>query len=87
MTNKNKQILLASRPKGAPTEANFRVADSPRPVASDGEVLLRNIYLSLDPYMRGRMNDAESYAEPVAIDDVMVGGTVSQVEESNHPDY
>lgn len=83
----NSRIVLASRPVGAPTEQNFRLENTQRPVPAKGEVLLRTIYLSLDPYMRGRMSDAKSYAEPVAIDDVMVGGTVCQVEESNNSDF
>nr|WP_319556702.1 NADP-dependent oxidoreductase [uncultured Vibrio sp.] len=83
----NRRIVLASRPHGAPTTENFRLEEVAKPVPQDGEMLLRAVYLSLDPYMRGRMSDAESYAEPVAIDDVMVAGTVSQVEVSNHPDY
>ncbi|KFZ37990.1 NADP-dependent oxidoreductase [Shewanella mangrovi] len=88
MTDKtNQRIVLASRPVGAPTAANFRIEQVAKPVPAEGEVLLRNIYLSLDPYMRGRMSDAASYADPVAIDDVMVGGAVCQVEASNHPDY
>ena len=83
----NRQWLLAARPEGAPklTDFNFVETDTPTPKA--GELLLRTVYLSLDPYMRGRMNDAKSYAEPVAIDKVMVGGTVCRVETSNHPDY
>ncbi|USD67578.1 NADP-dependent oxidoreductase [Vibrio sp. SCSIO 43136] len=87
MTTANRQIVLASRPVGAPTAENFRFVEAEKPVANDGEILLRSVYLSLDPYMRGRMSDAESYADPVAIDEAMVGGTVSQVEVSNHPDY
>ncbi|ANQ19950.1 NADP-dependent oxidoreductase [Vibrio natriegens] len=83
----NRRIVLASRPHGAPTTENFRLEEVAKPVPKDGEMLLRAVYLSLDPYMRGRMSDAESYAEPVAIDDVMVAGTVCQVEVSNHPDY
>ncbi|ANQ28581.1 NADP-dependent oxidoreductase [Vibrio natriegens] len=83
----NRRIVLASRPHGAPTTENFRLEEVAKPVPKDGEMLLRTVYLSLDPYMRGRMSDAESYAEPVAIDDVMVAGTVCQVEVSNHPDY
>lgn len=83
----NRQILLASRPKGAPTPDNFKLVKTPKPVAGDGELLLRTVYLSLDPYMRGRMSEAKSYAEPVAIDEVMVGGTVCRVETSDHPDY
>ncbi|WMN89718.1 NADP-dependent oxidoreductase [Vibrio parahaemolyticus] len=83
----NRRIVLASRPHGAPTTENFRLEEVAKPVPKDGEMLLRAVYLSLDPYMRGRMSDAESYAAPVAINDVMVAGTVSQVEASNHPDY
>ncbi|ALR17315.1 NADP-dependent oxidoreductase [Vibrio natriegens] len=83
----NRRIVLASRPHGAPTTENFRLEEVAKPVPKDGEMLLRAVYLSLDPYMRGRMSDAKSYAEPVAIDDVMVAGTVCQVEVSNHPDY
>ncbi|BDR15214.1 NADP-dependent oxidoreductase [Vibrio sp. STUT-A11] len=83
----NRRIVLASRPHGAPTTENFRLEEVVKPVPKDGEMLLRAVYLSLDPYMRGRMSDAESYAAPVEIDDVMVAGTVSQVEVSNHPDY
>ncbi|EHR6710460.1 NADP-dependent oxidoreductase [Vibrio parahaemolyticus] len=88
MTNAtNRRIVLASRPHGAPTTKNFRLEEVAKPVPLAGEMLLRTVYLSLDPYMRGRMSDAESYAEPVALDDVMIGGTVCQVETSNHPDY
>ncbi len=89
MTNAtNRRIVLASRPPhGAPTQENFRLEEVTKPTPKEGEMLLRTVYLSLDPYMRGRMSDAESYADPVAIDDVMVGGTVCQVEASNHPDY
>ncbi|WP_423840718.1 NADP-dependent oxidoreductase [Vibrio mytili] len=88
MTNAtNRRIVLASRPHGAPTVDNFRLEEVTKPTPKEGEMLLRTVYLSLDPYMRGRMSDAESYADPVAIDDVMVAGTVCQVESSNHPDY
>ncbi|MGY6373753.1 NADP-dependent oxidoreductase [Vibrio parahaemolyticus] len=88
MTNAtNRRIVLASRPHGAPTTKNFRLEEVAKPVPLAGEMLLRTVYLSLDPYMRGRMSDAESYAEPVALDDVMIGGTVCQVEASNHPGY
>lgn len=87
MTDNNKRIVLASRPVGAPTQDNFRLETVAVPSIKEGEVLLRSIYLSLDPYMRGRMNDAKSYAEPVAIDEVMVGATVCQVEQSQHSDY
>ncbi|MGF1851512.1 NADP-dependent oxidoreductase [Vibrio satsumensis] len=83
----NRRIVLASRPVGAPTQDNFRLETMDAPTISDGEMLLRSVYLSLDPYMRGRMSDAKSYADPVAIDDVMVGATVCQVEASNNKDF
>ena len=83
----NHQIRLKSRPAGEPTPANFEAADGPVPEPKDGEVLRRTIYLSLDPYMRGRMSDAASYATPVKIGDVMGGHTVSQVVESRNPEF
>ncbi|ULN65955.1 NADP-dependent oxidoreductase [Vibrio gigantis] len=83
----NRRIVLASRPVGVPTQDNFRLEIVAAPAISDGEMLLRSVYLSLDPYMRGRMNDAKSYADPVAIDEVMVGATVCQVEASNNSDF
>jgi NADPH-dependent curcumin reductase CurA len=86
-TETNRRIVLASRPEGAPAKENFRLEKLSKPVPGKGEILLRTIYLSLDPYMRGRMSDAPSYAPPIEIDDVMVGGTVCQVETSRHPDY
>lgn len=83
----NRQIVLASRPDGAPIEDNFRLNKSTIPSPKEGEILLRTIYLSLDPYMRGRMSDKPSYAPPVEIDEVMVGATVCQVAVSKHPDF
>ncbi len=83
----NRQITLASRPVGAPTAANFKLVETPVPPLADGQVLLRNLYLSLDPYMRGRMSDAASYAAPTGIGEVMGAGTVARVQTSNHPDY
>lgn len=83
----NRRILLASRPQGAPTEGNFRHDAQHVPVPARGQVLLRTVWLSLDPYMRGRMSDAPSYVPPVALGEVMCGGTVSVVERSEHPDY
>ncbi|MDE1894719.1 MAG: NADP-dependent oxidoreductase [Pseudomonadota bacterium] len=80
-------IVLNSRPVGAPTAANFRLRETPLPAPAEGQLLLRTLYLSLDPYMRGRMSDARSYAEPVGIGEVMVGGTVSRVLVSKHPDF
>ena len=88
MPNLNsRKVVLASRPKGAPVSDNFRLENVAKPEPKDGEVLLKTIYLSLDPYMRGRMSDAKSYADPVEIDDVMVGGTVAQVEASNNDKF
>lgn len=83
----NRQILLASRPVGAPTNDNFRLEQTPVPTPGQGEVLLRTVFLSLDPYMRGRMSDAPSYVEPVAVDGLMEGGTVCRVVTSHHPDF
>ena len=83
----NKQVLLANRPTGWVQESDFRIVDSPMPVPRDGEVLIRTLYLSLDPYMRGRMSAARSYATPVEIGAVMTGGTVGDVIDSKHPDY
>jgi len=83
----HRQIVLASRPVGAPTPENFRLEHSEVPTPAHGEILLRSVYLSLDPYMRGRMSDAKSYADPVALGETMVGGTVCQVMESNHPNF
>ncbi len=80
----NRRIVLASRPQGKPTVDNFRLEEGVIPVAGDGQVLLKTEYLSLDPYMRGRMNAGKSYAARVEIDDVMVGGTVSRVFESHN---
>ncbi len=85
--NKNRRIVLASRPVGAPTAQNFRVESVAIPELKQGELLLETHYLSLDPYMRGRMSDAKSYAQPVAIDATMVGGTVARVAQSNHADF
>ncbi len=80
----NRRVVLASRPTGEPVAENFRFEDEPlRPLAA-GEVLVRTVYLSLDPYMRGRMNDTKSYATPVAIGGVMVGGAVSEVIASQN---
>jgi NADPH-dependent curcumin reductase CurA len=80
----NKQVLLASRPQGEPTTDNFRLVETELPPLADGQVLVRNHFLSLDPYMRGRMNDGKSYAAPQPLDQVMIGGTVGEVAESRH---
>ena len=83
----NRRIVLAQRPQGAPVPEDFRLEQVPLPEPDEGQVLLRTEYLSLDPYMRGRMSYAPSYAEPVKIDEVMVGGTVCRIESSRHPDF
>ena len=81
----NKRIVLASRPVGPVSEANFRLEEAPLPKPAEGEVLVRNLWLSLDPYMRGRMSDAKSYVKGVEIGELMVGQTVGEVLESRHP--
>lgn len=86
-STRNRRWLLASRPHGAPVVNNFRLEEQPLPALAEGQVLLRTVWLSLDPYMRGRMSDAPSYSPPVEIGAVMVGGTVSRVEQSKHPDF
>ncbi|MEP5566500.1 MAG: NADP-dependent oxidoreductase [Halioglobus sp.] len=83
----NTQILLDSRPVGKPSAKNFRLDSVAIPEVGEGEMLLRTRYLSLDPYMRGRMNAGKSYADRVELGDVMVGGTVSEVVASNHPKF
>lgn len=86
-TRTNRRITLAARPVGAPKVSDFATVDEPTPVPGDGEMLLRTIYLSLDPYMRGRMNDVKSYVPPIRIGQTMEGGAVSVVEESRHPEF
>ncbi len=81
------QIRLARRPVGEPDDGTYEVTHDEVPVPRDGQVLLRVVYLSLDPYMRGRMSAAKSYADPVEVGDVLMGGTVCQVQASRHPDY
>ena len=83
----NHRLVLASRPAAEPTPDNFRLESVPVPELADGEVLVRNHYLSLDPYMRGRMNDGKSYAEPQPLNAVMVGGTVGEVVASRNPAF
>ncbi len=87
MAEKNTQVLLASRPTGWVKESDFRIVETPVPSPKDGQVLIRNRFLSLDPYMRGRMNDARSYAAKVEIGEVMTGETVGEVIESKHPKF
>jgi len=81
------QVRLAQRPVGEPDDATYSFEDHELPALEDGQLLLRVIYLSLDPYMRGRMSDAPSYAAPVAVGDVLEGATVCVVEESRHADW
>jgi NADPH-dependent curcumin reductase CurA len=83
----NKRVLLASRPAGWVSEDNFRIDSAPVPQPREGEVLVRNLWLSLDPYMRGRMNEGKSYAARQEIGEVMVGGTVGEVLESKNPKF
>jgi hypothetical protein len=83
----NRQILLDNRPEGEASESNFKLVSSETPPLQDGQVLVRHHYLSLDPYMRGRMNDAKSYAQPQPLGQVMIGGTVGEVVESRHPKF
>jgi NADPH-dependent curcumin reductase CurA len=85
VTERNLQVTLKSRPQGWVRESDFALVDAPLPAIGDGEVLLRTLYLSLDPYMRGRMDDAKSYAKSLEIGEVMLGGTVSEVIRSNVP--
>ena len=87
LEHKNCRIVLASRPKGAPTKDNFRMEEVTLPQLTENQVLLRTVFLSLDPYMRGRMSDAPSYAAPVGIGEVMVGATVCRIEESLNPKF
>lgn len=83
----HRRWVLASRPHGEPVPQNLRLEEGAIPQPGPGEVLLRTVYLSLDPYMRGRMSDEPSYAPPVPVGATMVGGTVSRVQLSNHPHF
>jgi NADPH-dependent curcumin reductase len=87
MSEKNLQVLLDSRPKGWVTEDNFKIVETDIPTIGDGEILVKNTYLSLDPYMRGRMNDSRSYAASQQLNEVMTGGTVGEVVESKNPKF
>jgi leukotriene B4 12-hydroxydehydrogenase/15-oxo-prostaglandin 13-reductase len=87
MSTMNRRILLAARPVGFPKDSDFKLVESPVPNAGDGQMLVRSIFLSVDPYMRGRMNDVKSYAPPVQIGEVMGGGAVGRVVESNNPAF
>ena len=87
MSQSAKRVVLVSRPVGEPKASDFRIEDCAVPTPGEGQVLLRTIWLSLDPYMRGRMSDGPSYAAPVPIGGVMEGGTVSEVIASNNPGF
>ncbi|HUT88390.1 MAG TPA: NADP-dependent oxidoreductase [Thermoguttaceae bacterium] len=87
MAKKDHHIILAARPEGLPKETDFKPVEAPMPEPGEGQFLVKINYLSVDPYMRGRISEIQSYAEPVAIGDVMVGGTVGRVIDSRHPEY
>src|SRR5215204_2749518 len=81
----NRQIHLVSRPSGEPSRDNFKLIETPIAPVAEGQLLVRHHYLSLDPYMRGRMSDAKSYAAPQPLNEVMIGGTAGEVVESRNP--
>ena len=83
----NRQILLDNRPEGEAVAGNFKLVTTDTPALKEGEVLVRHHYLILDPYMRGRMNESKSYAQPQPLGEVMIGGTVGEVVESKHPKF
>jgi NADPH-dependent curcumin reductase CurA len=87
MENRNRQVLLKQRPTGAPTPADFTIAEAPLPDPAEGEVLVRGIYLSLDPYMRGRISGQRSYARPVEVGAVIEGRVVGEVARSRAPAF
>lgn len=84
---RNQQILLDNRPEGEAAVSNFKLVETETPALQEGQVLVRHHYLSLDPYMRGRMNDSKSYAAPQPLGEVMLGGTVGEVVESRHAKF
>ncbi len=87
MSNINRQFLLAARPKGMVKESDFQYSESPKPIAGDGEFVVQTTHISLDPSMRGQMENRADYVAPLEIGDVMRAGGVGRVVESNHPDY
>src|ERR1700737_4900573 len=87
MSALNRQFKLAARPVGMPKESDFSLVEVPMPVPGEGEVLVKTAYLSVDPYMRGRITGVRSYADPVNIGDVMVGGAVGRVVDSKSPNF
>jgi NADPH-dependent curcumin reductase len=82
-----RQVILAARPKGLPRPGDFRLETGPMPELLEGQVLVATKFLSLDPYMRGRMNDTESHAPPVNVGGVMAGEVVAEVVRSRHPSF
>jgi NADPH-dependent curcumin reductase CurA len=84
---KNRRIVLARRPQGEPTPADFRLEEAPIPALKEGEILMQTVFLSLDPYMRSRMSEGPSYAAATGLNDVMVGGTVSRVVATRNPQF
>jgi NADPH-dependent curcumin reductase len=87
MAQTNRQVLLKRRPNGMPVPEDFAIVDAPLPEPGDGQVLLRGIYLSLDPYMRGRISGQRSYAKPTEVGEVIEGRAIGQVMRSRHPDF
>src|SRR5690606_2710735 len=87
MVDTNRQVRLASRPAGWVTQDNFSLTEAPVPEPGEGEVLVRNVWLSLDPYMRGRMNDVKSYVPPFEVGAVLTGGVVGRVAASRNPKF
>jgi NADPH-dependent curcumin reductase CurA len=87
MTKINRSIILASRPEGMPNDSHFRMEENAIPEPTDGEVLIRTLYLSVDPYMRGRMRDAKSYVPPFPINEVLMGGVVGEVIDSKNTHF
>src|SRR3984885_8670783 len=83
----NRQFTLAARPVGMPKESDFHVVEAPIPALANGQILLRTLFLSVDPYMRGRMTGVRTYADPVDIGQLMVGGTVGKVVQSTNPQF
>lgn len=86
-SERNRMVLLARRPRGWPDESTFELAEEPVPEPGPGEVLVRNVYMSVDPYMRGRMNDVRSYTPPFEVGKPLEGGAIGRIEVSNHDDF
>src|SRR5580700_4991082 len=85
MSSVHRQFKLAARPAGMPKESDFALVETPMPTPGEGQVLVKTHYISVDPYMRGRITGVRSYADPVNIGDVMVGGAVGEIIESHEP--